>query len=324
MTTSDLPVFRHDPEPHTMQWEREGRIRVHDTTVSVWEEHVDEKAMIQIFQSVKSHMRARGWRVTRDPRIERHYKSLGPCRAVGARGDLRFSAGTSGRTLEVTFFQELVFENPNGAVYDHQKLSKMTQARRSLRLFGIAEMTALVRKLSGFGYRLERDVVAARLPLEILRLAEGRPHTDDPLERFNDGWNGEWEKKRGTYRFKRGEDGWPTKAELGYGWGPDRDGAELSAGQTRYAYIRGRLHRGLVYPAMNANVTFVAGGIFFLVSTHDLFSCREPDLLERRFVPGQNERLEKELAREMKAKNFGRVETLARILKARGLHPVTR
>jgi hypothetical protein len=38
---------------------------------------------------------------------------------------------------------------------------------------------------------------------------------EDPLQSFNDHWDGEWDKKRGTHRFDRGDDGWPTAEEFG-------------------------------------------------------------------------------------------------------------
>lgn len=40
---------------------REGEIRLHDTHVAVWEEDVDEGAMVEVWWSVRAHLERRGF-----------------------------------------------------------------------------------------------------------------------------------------------------------------------------------------------------------------------------------------------------------------------
>ena len=51
------------------------------------------------------------------------------------------------------------------------------------------------------------------------------------------------------------------------------------------------------------------------VQCSELFDCDDPSALPRRLVSGKHDRLRKELDKEVKAKNWKRVEVLAHVLR---------
>ncbi|WP_437310095.1 hypothetical protein [Sorangium sp. So ce388] len=238
---------------------REGEIRLHDTHVAVWEEHVDEEAMLGVWMSVRAHLERRGFSLEPDELTERTLnppkgkraraeymawsKSWSEKHRQGRNGGLEFTGGTYGRQLKIEFFQNVAnVENRNGGRYDFGKFARMP---RALRTRCAVEMVALIRHLQSLGYTLGGDL-REPIPSSVLRIAEGRVEEGlTPLERFNRSWV--------ANRFTRGADGWPVPSERsGYGAAQkDRDGIEIAPGDIRAVYNRHRLVQGRVYPAIN-------------------------------------------------------------------------
>lgn len=285
---------------------RDGEIIVvNGTHFAIWEDHVDEKAMRQVFRAMIARLRSRGFAVMRDPETEALYPSLAPFRWVGRKGDLEFHAETTGRVVRVEFFQNLNVENPNGGRYDFDKLNRMPPLMQRQ---CIIELTALVRRAQDIGYRLKVTTpIGKPLLLHVSHLARGT-EPDSLLDRFNKNWD--------ASRFKRGPDGWPIVEEIGY-YRKDRDGVPLVSGDVRYFCHHGRLNRSRVWGGINGRWLVVSGSGVWHVSGHELFSC-DPTKFPRRFVPNQIGRLEREIEQAMKAKDWPSVARIAGVLRKTG------
>jgi hypothetical protein len=310
---------------------RSGDIRVYDTSVSLWEgddggprwtEDQRQRVFREVegeFKSLLSRMRSRGWKVTRDPHVAKHYKAIAHLHWLGQKGDLRFFAEAGGRTAKVEFYQEISIDNPNGGRYDFDKMGRMP--RRDMRLQCAVEMAAVVNKLVERGYTLPREIRPDAVLFDVLCVAEDRSRTrrKSPLDVFNERWNSPWDWKRGVHRFERDETGWPTVKEYNpYGRNVDRDGVAIVNGSTMYCRKKGRLVRGIAYTNIGEQWRLVHGaedprwGDY--MSSHELFRCDNPDQQKRRVVPHQEQRLLKELEKATKAHNYDRVAALGRVL----------
>jgi hypothetical protein len=281
---------------------------LHDTSLNVWEEHVDETGMYPILQEALNRLERRGFAVTQDPSTLKNYPSLARWHWVGKRQDLEFIASLCGRHLQLEFFQNVVSGgNRNGGRYDFGKFQLMPHR---MRLQFIAEMTGSVRQLCELGYSFvecgHHVVPLVVSPLSVRDAATHALH-NSPLARFNANW--------GATRFARDETGWPTAKELKSWPYPDRTGRPVRTGDTKYLRHKGRLQRCTVWPNMNGMWQACFGDQVRWVHTGELFECERPDLEPRRYVPGQLERLEKELSAEIAAKNYRRVAALGLALQ---------
>lgn len=291
--TLDAPAVARHTFP------REGTFRLHDTGLFATEETVDKSGMLEVLHSVVGRLTFRGWRVTRDPDVEAHYKSLGPDHRYARKGDLELKIAVRGRCFEAQFFQNLNVENRNGGQYDFQKYARMP---RTMQLLCIVEVRALVVKLQELGYRLEN--VRSDGLLDIREALVGRSRWG-ALDDFDQAWDGEFERKTGRHRFERDATGWPTAKEIGTH--VDRDGVPIVNGEVRYVRHNGRLMRGVVRPNMNG-MWFV--GDFACVSSHEVLSCDNPDREPPRLVPKQLERLHREATKALEAKNYRRLSAI--------------
>jgi hypothetical protein len=208
------------------------RFWIHDTTVCISDE--DDKHSRPVFDAAIRLLRRNGFKVGPDPRIKAwKLHSLASTNRVGRCGDLQVAVECSGRIVKLEFFQEVVRENPNGGRYDFSKLQKMPYIVR-LRYLWIKEKIWSYLTSAGYGF------------------VPGCPRwIDDPLAAFNHGWDGEYEKRRGEHRFRRGPDGWPDESELKSWSRKDRDGIVVNHGETRYVLINSRAMRCKVYGGIN-------------------------------------------------------------------------
>jgi hypothetical protein len=286
---------------------RTGEMWIYQTSLNVWEEHVDEKAMYPVFRKVIGRLRKRGFSVQQDPHTLVYWPTLARTHWVGRKGDLEFHTSLSGRHLQVEFFQNVVSGgNGHGGRYDFDKYRLMPLR---MRLLFIVEMTALVRVLTEIGYSFQRSNQGD--PLEVNHRsvrdrAEGKA-APTPLGRFNERWRGS--------RFERDETGWPCAKELASWQNGDRDKVVVRTGDTRYLRRGGRLQRCTCWPNMNGMWQVCYGGEVTYVSSRELFVCERPDLEPRRLVTGQAERLQKELSKATETKQWRRVAELARVLQ---------
>lgn len=229
-----------------------------------------------------------GFSIEDDARINQHYPSLRATHREGRRGDLRWFGETYPAGCEVKFYQELVTENPNGGRYDFDRLAKMPYPVR-------------------LGFERARRALTARLlDLGLVETSKVESPNPDPLAYFNDGWDSEHEKRRGTHRFERDETGWPSARELRCWNQADRDGVPLTHGAVRYARdLKGYLRRGRVYGGINGMWMFVYGpGRRDYTHAHATeFFAWKPGL-PRKVYPRAGNRLERLLGQAVKAQDF--------------------
>lgn len=170
-----------------MSEQRSGTIKIHDTSINVWEEHVDEPGMRRVLDVVLRHFGARGFTMQMDPEVVQRWPCLADTHWIGKLGDLHVEAETSGRHLKVEFWQELNVDNRYGGRHDFGKFERMP---RPLRWRCVVEMANVIGALADLGYQSAghgNPKLARRWMLqEVLHIADGRPlHGGDPLWCFN-------------------------------------------------------------------------------------------------------------------------------------------
>jgi len=286
---------------------REGTVQVHETRVAVWEENCDEEGMRVVFRKILGLLRSRGFALERDPRTVRHYPTIAAWHYVGQKGDLWVNVETCGRTASAEFFQERNVENKSGGRYGLNKFSRMP---RDMRLPCAVEMGALVRKALSLGYKWpERAMYGGdMLANSVLRCAEKRYLDQTPLGRFNRQWGGD--------RFRRDETGWPNDAEHNsYGAYTSSDGHKLR--NSKAVYFRdhkGRLGRGVVHPRIGGDVDIYVNDVLYWECRLESGTWVDFPGGPRKCFKDHQARLEQELTKATKAKNWRRVGVLAREL----------
>jgi len=259
----------------------------------------------ETFNRLMAVLAEAGFTIARDPKIERDHKILGKYHREGRRstpaGDLWLSAEVYPTGIKVEFFQEVVTENRNGGRYDFDRQAKMPY---------------LIRKAFEAALRRARIHLVDRGFVEDVKIDSPVP---DPLAYFNASWDGEWEKRRGTHRFRRGADGWPDESEIGsYGNNLDRDKVKLEHGAVRYfRTYRGHLLRGRVYGGINGRWMVIYGpGLrdHTHLSSWELFLC-DPRRVPRRLHPAGQKRLQSALNKAVEAEDYERAIVLRNTLK---------
>lgn len=304
------------------QIDRTGVISFHDASISIWEDSIpspsgeggfkardawEREFKRQVFARVIQTLHRLGWTVA--PWDSEHYRLLAPRRRTCRKGDLHGELSIDGRVVEFKMWQDVTpSENPNGGRHDFDKLIRMPYVLR-------LEVERTRRRISEYlcnvfsGYSVKQKKIDSPNP--------------DPLAWFNDKWDDEYEKKRGTHRFKRGADGWPSEEELNSWDRKDADGLVLNHGDVRWLRNhKGHLLRGRVYGGINGRWTLVYGpgerdytcaqaGEFFTYKP-DMTPAKSPDPRQRR------KRLEQELKKAVAAMDFKRAQLLKSALFPEG------
>lgn len=304
---------------------REGVIRVVNTHIGVWEDGYNEEiraAMHRAYHGVRARLRSHGWHWLVSDIIAdrvRRRRSAADWH-VGTRGPIGCATNTGGRMAQWDFYQTSRFDNVNGAQYCF-KAKNFRQMTAHEQLCVLVAMGQTIEKLVELGYRpdgetlLAWDGSAGERLATLRRIVTAEDAQLTPLAAFNKGWT--------ASRFRRDASGWPAREECsgsGYTW-RDRDGAPIEPGSERYAYVRGRLMRGRIYPTMNGGWLMrygdgggLGGQIEWHVYEQSMFLCDDPGALPSRLVPGQAKRLAEECKKALDAGDFGR---LARVAAAR-------
>ncbi len=298
---------------------RIGSVCFNDASLSVWEEPgraaMDNDAWERafkkdVFARIVQQLNRMGWTCEVPAEMVDRYslsfaRNYRSCRKGDLHGELRLG----GRHIEFAMWQELHnVSNRNGGRYDFDKEQRMP-----------------------YLLRLQMEVTRRQLRDYLINVFDGyvfSPHpvsspNPDPLAYFNGRWDGEYEKRRGTHRFERGPDGWPSEREIKCWDRKDADGRALSQGDVRWLRDRqGRLRRGRVYGGIN--------GMWMLVygpgprdHTHEsarTFFTYAPDM-PRKQVPEhqRRKRLQAELALAVSAMNFERAAVLRDVLCPDGI-----
>lgn len=257
----------------------------------------------ETFNRILDVLREIGFEVGRDPEIEKHHKILGSHHRYGRWADIEFKAEAYTTGCKVEFFQNVVFENPCGGYYDFDRRNKMPYLigkRLELAISRIRE------NLTGRGFS------------ETIKITSANP---DPLAYFNDAWDSEYERKRGTHRFKRDENGWPTRSELNEYQTFDADKIAINHGDTLLTRdSRGYLRRGRVWGGINGMWLFVYGPgrrDFTHVSCNTLFRPTSPRAAGRKVHPRSKslfhsavQKLQKDAVEAVSSKQFDQAKRL--------------
>lgn len=262
---------------------REGSIRVNRYTVGVWEDGVEEEAMrAEVMSPAIRFLRARGWKVTKDPEVEQHYKSLSRLSRLGVKDGIEVRIRLGGRHLAFEFCV-------------HGRRYKLGSE-------GIAGLPYLTVK---------------RLDLERLRLVEfladlqayvvdlGDDLGDD--EMFGATAEGHVQCMRARWGACTPDHYSRTSA----------DGRVLCDGQTVWVFDRGgrRLLRGAAY--CNGNMWWVVLGRWWLenLSSWEIYAERpHPPMAPRGREKARRSSIQRALAKAVHALDFGRAEKLRRAL----------
>lgn len=296
--------------------DRTGSISFHDASLNVWEEGLRSTGSKagwnaqqdwvrqfkrDVFKRIVAKLRQLGFTVGPNTYIFTSNNNR-----FASKGALKADLKLGGRHIELDFFQNVNAPTrpDHGGRYEfnQEKLMpylmrlEMERARRSIRDYLLNVFT---------GYEFESPKVSSPNP--------------DPLAYFNESWDGEYEKRRGIHRFKRGEDGWPSEAEINSWNRKDKDGATLSHGDVRWLRdSKGRLRRGCVYGGINGMWLFVYGP-GHRDHTHEsasrFFTYRAGET-PRKFIDDAQRRkhIERELSTAIEKMNFERAAVLRDVL----------
>lgn len=135
----------------------------HDTSLNFWWETTQDSLINKVRNSIVRHLRVRGFKVRLDANTRKHYRSI--CRNYheGAKGELRFKMNLSGRHLELIFFQNLVYTNPNGGQYDFDRRQKMPYLIGKQYELERKKVADLIFGLTGCTLRLDRKLIGIDL-----------------------------------------------------------------------------------------------------------------------------------------------------------------
>lgn len=307
--------------------ERSGIVSFHDASVSVWEDGHDRNATRaereawdlsfkrQVFARIVQQLNRLGWTCAMPPRDLHAVKHYGgdverwsrQRKRLCAKGHMKGELSLSGRHIEFKMWQDFTKpDNPNGGQYDFNKEARMPYALR-------LEMERTRRRIREYlcnvftGYSFKPPKIDSPNP--------------DPLSWFNDSWDSEYERARGTHRFERGPDGWPTAKAIGIVNCTDGDGALIHNGDMRWARDdKGRMFRGRVYDGINGTWVLVHGPgkrDTLRVCHKALFSLKPGDSPRKVINPLlRSKRLEAELKKAIEAKDFLRAHTLNTIIES--------
>lgn len=106
------------------------KFSIYDTTLSLWQDgesgtNGKEYPNYKLFDETMSFLGQCNFYVGKDKRIEREFKILSKDHRQGRSGSLEFKAERYQRGFKITFYQNVVFENPHGGEYDFGKREKM-------------------------------------------------------------------------------------------------------------------------------------------------------------------------------------------------------
>lgn len=298
--------------------DRTGTVSFHDASLHVWEEGESPKGQHcglapewerqfkrDVFARIVQTLNRLGWTVAPWDKTEQ-YKCIGLNHRTCHKGDLHGELAVGGRHIEFKMWQDVTPSvNRHGGRYDFDKELRMPYVLR-------LEMERTRRRI--------RDYLCALFTGYTFTPPEIDSPNPDPLTWFNEHWDGAHERKRGTHRFERGADGWPSTRELGERARMDGDGALMTHGDVRWMRDpKGRLLRGRVYGGINEMWTFVYGpGRRDYTHQHanQFFSLQPGEPVVRKVADTElrRKRLEQEMQKAVAAMRFERAAVLRNLL----------
>ena len=95
---------------------------IHDSSINILSE-IDSDEVL--YKKLKTLLKKLGFSWKQDPHIVKYYTSMTKNYHYGIFKDLEFCSQIHPRIIELDFFQNINFENPNGGKYDFNKVRKM-------------------------------------------------------------------------------------------------------------------------------------------------------------------------------------------------------
>ncbi len=273
---------------------RTGCLSVHDSSLNLYEERVDEADLKKaVFDPVIRFLRSKGWKVGRDEQVHQHYRCLSPKRRYCRKGDLEASLELAGRSVKFEMFQNVAnVSNPNGGKYDFDKMQRMPYLLRKAAELTQRQLIALLVQRHGYDVRLQSKKAGPQgitgrewIAREITSCCHYKPE----LGRAD--WHADYNRKT-------------------------RDGQLLEHGQQIYFIdYRGRIGYGTAFYNLN-NMWWILAGRYTVLNIHcgDIFAQAPADLRKKRNERIRRRRLEDELAHAVAALNFERAIVLKRVL----------
>jgi hypothetical protein len=284
------------PAPANPPRPRDGKIALHDSSIGIWEENVDEASFkTAVFDPIIRHLRATGWTVGQDPKILKHYRCLRSGHRYARKGALEASLEMSGRHIQFKMFQNVAnVSNRHGGKYDFDKLQRMPYLLRMQCLATMRDMVAMLRDAHGYEIDVPSPCVSELGPTGVTAME----YLDDSYARCCH-----------------------TDKELGRPHYTDynrksADGRLLEHGQTVWVTDRrGRWLRGTAYYNLN-NMWWVVLDRYQVrnVSSCEIHTAPPADPRARVMTRDRRARLEDELSRAVRSMDFGRAQTLRKVL----------
>lgn len=122
--------------------------RICESALHVWYDGVVESQSLATMTALCDTLTGRGWVIGSDPHVDKHYHELAHLNRRGRRADLEVKARTSGRHVEVVFFQNIAnIENRNGGEYETGIMSRMPYLLRLRAEYELATLASKCREM---------------------------------------------------------------------------------------------------------------------------------------------------------------------------------
>lgn len=271
----------------------EAKISVHKADSDMSEAFETKKNTL--FKETMRFLGSIGFFVGEDKEIKKNFEILNPYHRYGRYGDLEFKSEIYGIGFEITFFQNVCYENPNGGYSDFDKLKKMPYLIR-------LQFELTIKKLTAFFENMD---------IKVSRKKEYKG-ARFIVQQYIESWN-KTEKEIFDLSEIDGETPEYSYQSL------DRDHKVIRNGDLKYYRdnCTGYLYRGKAYHNIN-NMWWVLQpcGTVRNVAAFELFDLQEGDSLGR-VAPDRTPN-----AYKLRKKQLGLCSTkeLVRELKRRGWH----
>ncbi|HBX23993.1 MAG TPA: hypothetical protein DEF34_10240 [Desulfotomaculum sp.] len=250
-----------------------------------------------ILHRVLNFMQTRGFEVGRDPHIQKRFKCLNKDHWYGRKGELEFKAERYPAGFRIEFFQNVVFENPNGGYYDFDKYAKMPYL---MKLLFINESSHIKTFLESLGCM---DV--------------STPQYKTAKEKIKSYYVKSWHHPQNSMGEFELEDLHGQTSDQTYN-NTDNDGKTIYNGQIKYFRdtSTGRLARGTVYHNINSMWWLVLNKTEYTnVASFQLFDPTEANFNMRRL---KRDKKPKEFLQKQEKMQQASTKELVNELKRRG------
>lgn len=270
-------------------------VNLHDAHIGIWQDDArDPTFRAEIYLGCLRLFQRRGWRITADPKILKHYRCLSKDRRLAEKGDLRASIDISGRVVEIEVWAETwPMDNQNGRRHDFNKRERMAFLDR-VRLD--LETSKIIAWLG------PRATVTVK--------ARGRKVGADvgdltAMDMIAADYAQSWHADKDLGR--------PVCTQAYNAKSADKGVVEHGA-TVWFADRKGRICRGTAFYNIN-NMWWVAANQHSLtnLACHELYVQPPQDLRRKRNDRARRDRLEALLARAIRACDFQRADLLKRI-----------